>query len=962
MIKLKIASKIGILASVLVLMTALIIGNVAVRETIRYNIENEVEITFRDKLVVDKVPFYQEIVSDLINDLQVEADREIMGRVILSHLAETQGFDLKDVDELEDPRRRPWEADWKRVVVGDPVWQSTLRNNRDYLDVSLFDPQGGLLMAAVRKQEGTVGVTRTREGTPTEKAFVRAAINLNGSHGGASTLARTYLSPIDWEDHEGVEVPILRVGVAVLIPGTEDYPDLPEGLEVPPNGTVFGVLGITLSLNPVVERLARVSARKGAPQGLEELPQRAEPDPKPENTECIFVTDGRGYFLTPVWEGSEVAFRDRQIQDLYPSLTDFVNQAPSPNQVAVERIDHLKNSKDHEGVIAIAPFGPPNSIQHIGLAMVAPYPYLENKATSGNEAILQATIILGVLSSLIAFFSVTWLLRRLKPLSVSATRIADGDYNLPLPPGTGDEIGELATAFSQMVDKVKGREAELQQSKDELQEHKEDLEDEVDRRTQALRKAHDSLKEHSEALKKTNMELAVARDRALEAGRAKSEFFAKMSHELKSPLTVIILAAESLEEEAEEIEGAEDLVMEVRDILVAAWTLYEQITSILDISKIEAGKLEVNLDDFDLRDLLESEIVRPIKYLALKKNNRFEVEIENNVQTLHSDRTLVKNALYNLLSNACKFTEEGTVKLKVSRKEEASGDRTLFEITDTGIGMSEDQLKKIFKVFSQVDASTSSKYGGHGLGLANVRNYCEILGGEVSVTSESGEGSRFTIDLPTHSTKHKTRVSAPPAVPAPTPPPEVSARTVLVIDDDQRWRENLLRVLTREGFHVVTASSGEEGLRHARTVQPAVITLDVSMPTMDGWSVLAELKNDPELAEIPVVMVTLVENQKVAYRLGAERLFDQTAGSRQTPEGSPEVPRPGERRPRFNRGGRETGPRVVEIHLGTGRMAGGSGRGRQAGPPNDGGDTPLPGPARPADAGNGWFRVHGPNP
>ena len=264
------------------------------------------------------------------------------------------------------------------------------------------------------------------------------------------------------------------------------------------------------------------------------------------------------------------------------------------------------------------------------------------------------------------------------------------------------------------------------------------------------------------------------------------------------------------------------------------------------------------------------------------------MDCPSDVNGMHADVTRVRQILFNLLSNASKFTEKGTVRLQVRREDAADGegDVVVFRVTDTGIGMTPEQLAKLFQAFTQADASTSRKYGGTGLGLVICRRFAQMMGGDVSVDSTLGEGSVFTVRLPARvkrPVKDATLVPTPaaalglaaaamPAAVAAAPPGDGSTSakgTVLVIDDDPSACELMVRSLSKEGFHVLTANEGVDGLRVAREARPHVITLDVLMPGMDGWSVLRELKADPKLSNIPVIMITMADDRSTGYALGA---------------------------------------------------------------------------------------------
>jgi GAF domain-containing protein/CheY-like chemotaxis protein len=348
------------------------------------------------------------------------------------------------------------------------------------------------------------------------------------------------------------------------------------------------------------------------------------------------------------------------------------------------------------------------------------------------------------------------------------------------------------------------------------------------------------------------------------ADRHKSEFLANMSHELRTPLNAIIGYSEMLQEDAADA-GAESLVDDLKKINAAGKHLLELINAVLDLSKIEAGKMELYLESFDVAGLVR-DIAAVIQPLAAKNANRLDVRCPDAVGTMHADLTKVRQALFNLLSNACKFTEKGTVSLSVAREAVDGQDWLVFGVSDTGIGMTPEQLARLFEAFTQADAATTRRYGGTGLGLALSRRLCRMMGGDVTAESEAGRGSRFTIRLPAL-VREAPEAPARPAEPAERVVPGVG--TVLVIDDEAAVRDLMQRFLGKEGFRVVTAAGGEEGLRRARELAPDAITLDVMMPGLDGWAVLSALKADPATADIPVVMLTIVDDKNLGYALGA---------------------------------------------------------------------------------------------
>jgi signal transduction histidine kinase/CheY-like chemotaxis protein len=355
------------------------------------------------------------------------------------------------------------------------------------------------------------------------------------------------------------------------------------------------------------------------------------------------------------------------------------------------------------------------------------------------------------------------------------------------------------------------------------------------------------------------------KSRQLEAAdRHKSEFLANMSHELRTPLNAIIGYSEMLQEDAADL-GAAQFTDDLKRINAAGKHLLELINAVLDLSKIEAGKMELYLETFDVAGLVR-DIAAVIQPLAAKNANHLEVRCPDEVGTMRADLTKVRQALFNLLSNACKFTDRGTISLAVAREASDGQDWMVFNVSDTGIGMTPEQLARLFEAFSQADAATTRKYGGTGLGLALSRRLCRMMGGDVTVESQADRGSTFTIRLPAR----VAEAIEEPAAPAPLAdhlPPGVG--TVLVIDDEAAVRDLMQRFLVKEGFRVVTAASGEEGLRWARELRPDAITLDVMMPGMDGWAVLSALKADSDVAEIPVIMLTIVDDRNLGYALGA---------------------------------------------------------------------------------------------
>jgi signal transduction histidine kinase/DNA-binding response OmpR family regulator len=415
----------------------------------------------------------------------------------------------------------------------------------------------------------------------------------------------------------------------------------------------------------------------------------------------------------------------------------------------------------------------------------------------------------------------------LNTLKTGTIIIGGGDLNYRIPITSQGELGDLAQAFNDM----------------------------------------------SEKLQRAVKEVNKAREDADKANQAKSDFMANMSHELRTPLNAIIGYSEMMLEDIElEDNKSTEQEKDLQKILFAGKNLLSNINDVLDFAKIETGKMTVYNEEFDAITILD-EVISTIRPLAEKGNNELIFMHEGNFPMLINDITKFRQIFFNLLSNSCKFTENGTITLSVHYDETKIPPVARFKVSDTGIGMTVDQLLIVFDAFVQADSSTTRKYGGTGLGLALCKQYSDLMGADISVESIVDQGTIFSIEF-TVNTNPVTSTAGAPLISnsineAKPESYDNGKLKILVIDDDPIALALTERFLHRSNYQITLTDNGKDGIKIAKNSKPDIILLDIMMPVIDGWTVLSVLKDDPQTKDIPVILLSMLDEQNLGLDLGA---------------------------------------------------------------------------------------------
>ncbi len=454
------------------------------------------------------------------------------------------------------------------------------------------------------------------------------------------------------------------------------------------------------------------------------------------------------------------------------------------------------------------------------------------------------------------------------------THRESGYLGTTIEPAGNVEVRTLTADLNEMI-------VELKMLYDELQHANDELKEEIISREKVevqLKMNRDHLEE---LVEQRTADLAVARDTAIRANRSKSQFLANMSHELRTPLNAIIGYAEMLLEDAQDV-GDEAAQQDLSKIHNAAKHLLVLIRDVLDLSKIEAGKIELELEDIDVAKLFE-ELKQTIFPAVAANNNQLTVDYEDNIGVIYADGTKLRQTLLNLLSNAAKFTHGGKIHLQAKRFNENGEKKVTFSVSDTGIGLTKKEMAKVFDAFTQADSSTTRKYGGTGLGLAISRNFCQLMGGDLSVSSEKGQGSVFSIVMP-----ERVKVVGEPSIDIDLGLDFYDAReqrmgeltdqdferrqyisTILFVNEEPILARQFARYFELKGFSTKVASNADETMSVIAQLHCDVIVMDLEIASAKEWRLMKYVQGHPNMVGAKIILLGDRKSAEQGLALGA---------------------------------------------------------------------------------------------
>jgi len=503
---------------------------------------------------------------------------------------------------------------------------------------------------------------------------------------------------------------------------------------------------------------------------------------------------------------------------------------------------------------------------HIGISLE---PIDEKLKSSTRDAIFIGAV-LSILFSLIAY---SFARRITKPVInlVDATRlISEGKLDHRAEITSKDEIGLLTRSFNKMTDDLEQSQNEIEEKSSKLNKAYEKISDlnlflekKVEERTTALNQAHEELKKRYEELQKLTEELEESNIKIKEADRLKSEFLANMSHELRTPLNSIIgFSSFTLDEQI--IKENKSVQENIEQVHKNGIQLLNIINDILDLSKIESGKMAFIAEPLDVKGTIES-ITKTMNVLKKGKDITVSSQIEEDLPVIISDQNRFRQILLNIASNAVKFTEKGSIEIHA----EKAGDFVQFYAKDTGIGIKQEDMSKVFESFRQIDGSATRKEGGTGLGMTISKKFVEMMGGKIWITSEFGKGTAMFFTLPVSMENQDEYKEEKTATIRQEPDKTDVKGVILIVEDNESTIQLYEKILSKHGYRTVSETKGTNVLSRVKELQPMAIFLDIMLPDKSGWDILCELKSEQVCKHIPIIISSIISEQNKGYALGA---------------------------------------------------------------------------------------------